>query len=177
MGLSARNGKPGFECDICGVFISDLRFHKSCSRCHKDICSRCAALSFSSSNLFPRFNRFRRIERPSYVCPDCEEELHNEKKEAQTEEEKEPSRTITTCQLCGSNDEPLEEKIFGYRPPTFTNCERCGKPICDQCLIAVHDPSYDYGLVCRDCYQSKEKQDEKEREELWREEEEIKLEE
>ena len=170
MGLSARNGKPGFECDVCGAFIGDLRLHKSCCKCHKDICSSCAALSFSPRDFFPRFNRYPRIEKPSFVCQDCEEEFENEKIEAQTKEES--SRTITTCQLCGSNDEPLEEKIFGYRPPTFTNCERCGKQVCDQCLIAVYDPSFDYGLVCRDCYQFKEEHDEKEREELWREEEE-----
>jgi hypothetical protein len=177
MGLSARNGKPGFECDVCGVFIDDFKFLKSCRRCHIDICLGCASLSFNPSDLFPRFNRHLRIEKPSFVCPDCEEELNKEKTEAQTEEENETPRTITTCQLCGSNDEPPEERIFGYQPPTFMNCEKCGKLVCDQCLIAVYDPSYDYSLVCRDCYQSKEQQDAKEREEYWREEEESKIEE
>jgi len=170
MGLSARNGKPGFECDVCGAFIGDLKFLKSCRKCHKNICSSCAALSFGPNDFFPRFNRHFRIEKHQFVCPDCEEELEDEKIKAQAEKEEEPPKTITTCQLCGSNDEPPEERIFGYRPPTFTNCERCGRLVCDQCIIAVYDSSYDYGLVCRDCYQSKEQQDEKEREELWREE-------
>jgi len=43
---------------------------------------------------------------------------------------------------------------------------------CDQCLISVYDPSYEYDIVCRDCYEAKEQQDAKERKELWREEEE-----
>jgi hypothetical protein len=62
-------------------------------------------------------------------------------------------------------------------PPTFMNCERCGRLVCDQCLIDVYDPYYDYGLVCKECYQAKEQQDAKEREEYWREEEENKIEE
>lgn len=177
MGLSARNGKPGFECDVCGAFTGDLKFLKSCRKCHKDICSSCAALSFGPNDFFPRFNRRFRIEKSSFVCPECEEELEDEKIEAQAEKEEESSRPIIKCALCTATDEPPEEKIFGYRPPTFTNCERCGKQVCDQCLIAVYDPSYDYGLVCRDCYQFKEEHDEKEREELWREEEENKVEE
>jgi len=37
MGDSDRNGKLGFECDVCGVFIGDIRLIKRCYRCHKDI--------------------------------------------------------------------------------------------------------------------------------------------
>ncbi len=79
--------------------------------------------------------------------------------------------------FCTATDEPPEYKIFGYRTPTFSNCERCGKLVCDQCHIAVYDPFYEYGIVCKDCYAAKEQQDEKEREEYWREEEENKIEE
>jgi hypothetical protein len=68
-------------------------------------------------------------------------------------------------------------KTFGYRPPHFSNCERCGRLVCDQCLIEVYDPLYEYDILCRDCYEAKEQQDAKEREEYWREEEENKLEE
>jgi hypothetical protein len=68
-------------------------------------------------------------------------------------------------------------KIFGYNPPRFSNCERCGKLVCDQCRIAVYDPFYDYDIVCRECYAAKEQEDERKREEYWREEEENKLEE
>jgi hypothetical protein len=117
------------------------------------------------------------MEKPSYVCPDCKDELLNKEIEAQAEEEEESPRPITKCALCAANDKPPDMKTFGYSPPHFSNCERCGRLVCDQCLIAVFDPSYDYGLVCRDCYQSKEQQDAKKREELWREEEENKLEE
>ncbi|MDP2926598.1 MAG: hypothetical protein Q8N65_00425 [bacterium] len=67
-------------------------------------------------------------------------------------------------------------KIFGYSPPHFLSCERCGRLVCDQCLIEVYDPLYEYKIVCRDCYEAKEQQDAKKREEYWREEEENKLE-
>jgi len=177
MGYSVRNGKLGYEYDVCGVFLGDLRFYKSCRRCQKAICSSCAVLSFSPSNLSPRFLRYRRIEKPSCVCPDCKEELENEEIEVQAEKEEEPPRTITTCQRCGANDEPPESKIFGYSPPHFSNCERCGRLVCDQCLISVYDPFYEYDIVCRDCYEAKDQQDAREREEYWREEEESKLEE
>lgn len=177
MGYSVRNGKLGYECDVCGVFIGDIRLLRSCYRCHKNICSLCAKLSFNASKLPPQFFRYRRIEKPSYVCPDCKEELENEEIEAQAEDEEEFPRPITKCALCAANDEPPEYKIFGYRPPTFSNCERCGKLVCDQCRIAVYDPCYEYDIVCRECYAAKEQEDERKREEYWREEEENKIEE
>jgi len=171
MGYSVRNDKLGFECEVCADF-SDLRLTNLCGRCHKRICISCSTAHFFLDKLPSRFFRYRRIEKPTYVCPDCEEELENEEIEAQAERGEEPPRTITTCQRCGSNDEPPDMKIFGYSPPHFSNCERCGRLICDQCLIAVYDPFYEYDNVCRDCYEAKEQQDAKEREEYWREEEE-----
>jgi len=177
MGYSVRNGKLGYECDVCGGFIGDLRLSNICRRCCKRICTRCSILHFIPSKLSPQFFGYRRIEKPSYVCPDCNEKLENEEIEVQAEKEEEPPRTITTCQRCGANDEPPESKIFGYSPPHFSNCERCGRLVCDQCLISVYDPFYEYDIVCRDCYEAKEQQDAREREEYWREEEENKLEE
>ena len=47
---------------------------------------------------------------------------------------------------------------------------------CDQCRIAVHDPFYEYDIVCKKCYEAKEQEDAKKREELWPEEEEKQLE-
>ena len=172
-----RNIKIGYECDVCGNYFGDIRLSNICQRCQKRMCTRCSTVHFTPERLSPLFFRHRRIEKPPYVCPDCKEELENEEIEVQNEKEEEPLRTITTCQRCGANEEPPERKIFGYSPPTFTNCERCGKLVCDQCLISVYDSSYDYDLVCRDCYEAKEQQDTKEREEYWREEEENKLEE
>jgi len=176
MGYSVRNGKLGFECDVCGVFVGDIRLLKSCYRCHKDICPLHARLTLKPASLRPQFRPSRWDDRLCYVCPDCDEERQREELDDKAEEKSEPAQPITTCQRCGANDEPPDMKIFGYSPPHFSNCERCGRLVCDQCLIAVFDPSYDYGLVCRDCYQSKEQQDAKEREEYWREEEENKIE-
>jgi len=107
----------------------------------------------------------------------CKEDLENREIEVQAEKEQKPLGTITTCQRCGANDEPPDMKIFGYSPPHFSNCERCGRLVCDQCLVAVYDPFYEYDIVCKDCYEAKEQQDAKEREEHWREEEESKIEE
>lgn len=104
--------------------------------------------------------------------------MENEEIEAQAEKEEESSRPITKCALCTATDEPPEYKTFGYRPPTFSNCERCGKLVCDQCRIEVYDPYYDYDIVCRECYTAKEQEDKRKREEYWREvEEENKIEE
>jgi hypothetical protein len=176
MGYSVRNGRLGFECEVCGDF-SDLRLTNLCGRCIKRICWRCSIAHVFPDKLPPRFFRYRRIEMPSYVCPECNEELENEEIEAQAEKEEESSRPITKCALCTATDEPPEHKTFGYRPPTFSNCERCGKLVCDQCRISVYDPYYDYDIVCRECYSAKEQEDKRKREEYWREEEENKLEE
>lgn len=169
--------KIGYECDFCGNHFGDISLSNICQRCQKRICPQCSTIHFTPYKLSSPLSRYRRIEKPSHVCPDCKEILENQEAEARAEKEEESSRPITKCSLCAATDEPPEYRIFGYRLPTFTNCDRCGKLVCDQCLIAVYDPSYEYGLVCRDCYQSKEQQDAKEREELWREEEENKIEE
>lgn len=177
MGSSIRKGKLGFECDVCRDFVGDLRLSNVCRRCLKRICLPCSIPHFIPSKPPPQFFRNRRIEKPAYVCPDCKEELEHEEIEVQAEEEDESPRPITTCQICGANDEPPESKIFGYSLPHFLNCERCGRLVCDQCLISIYDPFYEYNIVCKDCYEAKEQQDAKEREEHWREEEESNLEE
>jgi hypothetical protein len=172
MGYSVRNGKLGFECDVCESFFPGLFLMELCHKCKKQICPKCQRIHLSPSRSSFRLQRYPRLEKPTFVCPDCEADLESEEIEAQAEKEEESPKLITKCALCTATDKPPEYKTFGYRPPTFTNCEKCGKLVCDQCLIAVYDPSYDYDLVCRDCYQSKEQQDEKEREEYWREKEE-----
>jgi hypothetical protein len=177
MGYSARNGKLGFECDVCGVFVGDIRLLKSCYRCHKDICPLHARLTLKPASLRPQFRPSRWDDRLCYVCPDCDEERQREELDDKAEEESEPAQPITSCQRCGANDEPPDMKTFGYRAPHFSNCERCGRLVCDQCLIEVYDPLYEYKIVCRDCYEAKEQQDAKKREEYWKEEEENKLEE
>jgi len=177
MGYSVRNGKLGFECDVCGVFVGDIRLLQSCYWCGRVICPLHARLFFKPSDLPPQLRRYRRDDGLRYACPDCFEEHERESPKDEVKEEPEPSEPITKCALCTATDEPLDSKIFGYRPPTFSSCHRCGKLVCDQCLMAVYDPFYDYDLVCRECYDAKEQQDAKEREEHWREEEENKLEE
>ena len=185
MGYSVRYGKLGFECDVCGVFIGDLRLLKSCYSCHKDICSLHARWTLKPTSLRPQFRFSRREDKFCYVCPECDEERKREELEKEEEEkqkqeeleEEEAKRVITKCQICTATDEPPEYKTFGYRTPTFSNCERCGKLVCDQCRIAVYDPYYDYDIVCRECYTAKEQEDKRKREEYWREEEESKLEE
>ena len=104
------------------------------------------------------------------------EERQREELDDKAEEESEPAQPITTCQRCGANDKPPDYKIFGYKPPTLKNCQKCGRLVCDGCLISVYDPSYEYDIVCRECYEAKEQEDAKKREEYWREEEENKLE-
>ena len=99
MGYLARNGKLGFECDVCGDFIGDLRLSNICRRCRKRICMRCSIAHLFPDRVPPQFFRYRRIEKPTYVCPECNEELENEEIEAQAEKEEESSRPITTCQM------------------------------------------------------------------------------
>jgi len=165
MEYSARDGKQGLECDVCGVFVGDSRLLKSCYRCHKNICPLHARLTAKPASLRPQFSSRRWDDRLCYVCPDCDEERQREELDDTAEEESEPTQPITICQICGANDKPRDMKTFGYRTPTFSNCERCGKLVCDQCHRAVYDPFYEYGMICKDCYAAKEQQDEKEREE------------
>jgi len=176
MAYSFKYGKLGFECDVCGNYFPGLFLIEICRECEKQICPLCRRIRLSQSRSYFGLHRRSKFEKPEYVCPDCEANLEIEEIEAQAEKEEESSRTITKCALCTATDEPPEYKTFGDRTPTFFNCERCGKLVCDQCLIDVYDPYYDYGLVCKECYQAKEQQDAKEREEYWREEEEKKLE-
>jgi len=124
MGYSARNGKLGFECDVCGVFVGDIRIIKSCDRCHKDICPPHARLTSKPASLRPQFRPSRWGDRVCYVCPDCDEERQREKLNDKAEEESEPAQPITTCQRCGANDEPPDMKTFGYRAPHFSNRPR-----------------------------------------------------
>ena len=177
MELSARNGKPGYECEVCGEFVSDLRLSHICRRCGKHLCLRCSVFHFMPSKLPLRILGHRNIERSSFVCPDCQEILENEEAAAQAEKEEESLRPITKCSLCAANDEPPERKIFGYTPPQFSNCDRCGRLVCDQCIMCPPDSSYKYNLACSACYSTIEQEDARKREEYWREEEENKLEE
>lgn len=86
-------------------------------------------------------------------------------------------KPIANCEICFVDDEPPEYKIFGYSAPHFLNCERCGRLVCDQCLISVYDPNYEYDIVYKECYEAREQQDTNEREEYWRDEEENTFEE
>ena len=112
MGYSVRNGKLGFECEVY-FRVSDLRLSHFCRRCHKLICTLCSTPHIFPNDLPPQFLRYRRIDKPSYVCPDCKEELENEEIEVQAEEEEESSRPMTTCQICKTDDSPPDHKIFG----------------------------------------------------------------
>ena len=100
--------------------------------CHRVLCSLCVRRFYLSSDDYfrPRWRRFplEYIE----ICSHCYEELEREKleEESKIEEEQEPPEPITKCELCGANDEPPDRKIFGYSPPTFRNCDRCGKLVC-----------------------------------------------
>ena len=87
MTYSVRNGKLGFECDVCFRFVSDLKSLKSCDRCHKAICPLCSIPHFIQSNLHAQSFRNRQIEKLSYVCPDCKAELESEEQEEAREKE------------------------------------------------------------------------------------------
>lgn len=175
MELSSRNGKPGFECEVCGEFVGDLRLSHICRRCGKHICLRCSISRFMPSKLPPRIFGYRGIERSSFVCTDCEEILENEETEAFVQKEEESLRPITKCSLCAATDEPPEYKIFGYSPPQFSNCDRCGRLVCDQCIMRPPDSDYKNNLVCSECYSRIEQENARIREEYWREEEENNL--
>ena len=177
MSYSVRYGKIGFECDVCGNYFSGLFLMELCRKCKKQICPTCRRIHLSPSRSSFRLQRYPRLEKPTFVCPDCETDLESEEIEAQVEKEEESTRTITTCRLCGADDSPPDYKIFGYKPPTFMNCQKCGRLVCDGCLVSVYDPYYEYDIVCGECYEAKEQEDAKKREEYWREEEENKLEE
>jgi|GEM_PF-2934089 len=171
-----KNIKIGYECDFCGNHFGDIGLSNICQRCQKRICPQCSTIHFTSHKLSSPLFRYRRIEKPSHICPDCKEILESEEAAAQAEKDEESSRPITKCSLCASTDEPPEYKIFGYRLPTFTNCDRCGKLVCDQCSLSPPDSSFKYNLVCSECYSAIEQEDARIREEYWREEEENKLE-
>jgi len=177
MAYSVKYGKLGFECDVCGDYFPGLSLIEICRECKKQICPLCRRIRLSQSRSYFGLHRRSKFEKPEYVCPDCEANLEIEEIEAKAEKDKESSRPVTTCQRCGADDSPPEYKIFGYRPPEFSNCEKCGRLVCDHCLISVYDPFYEYNIVCRNCYEAKEQEDAREREEYWREEEENKFEE
>jgi len=86
MGYSVRNRKLGFECDVCGVFVGDIRLLKSCNRCQKVICPLHARLFLKTSDLPSQFRRYRRDDGFCYACPDCDEERQREKLEKEGEE-------------------------------------------------------------------------------------------
>jgi len=106
------------------------------------------------------------------VCSDCYEELErkNSEEESRIEEDKEPPKPITKCELCTASDEPPGQKIFGYNSPTFRSCERCGKLVCNGCSTSSLDGQYEYSVICSQCYAALSEEDEQEREELKREE-------
>ena len=110
MGYSIRNGKLGFECEVCWRFVGDLRLSNFCRRCHKLICTLCSIPHFFTNKLPPQFLRSRRMDKLSYVCPDCKEELESEEIDVQAEDEEESPRPITKCSLCAATDEPPDLK-------------------------------------------------------------------
>jgi hypothetical protein len=181
MAYSVRCGKLGFECDVCGVFVGDIRLIKSCYSCHRVICPLHTRLFFRTSDLPPQFRRYRKDDGFRYACPDCDEERQRKEQEEQKKEEKrleeESQKPITTCQICGADDSPPDHKIFGNKPPEFMTCDRCGRLGCDNCISGSPEGHYEYDVICRECYQAIEQEEAREREEHWREEEENKIEE
>jgi len=176
MAYSAKYGKLGFECDVCGNYFPGLFLMETCRKCEKQICPLCRRIRLSQSRSYFGLHRRLKFEKPEYVCPDCAADLESEEIKAQAEKEEESSRPITTCQICGADDSPPEYKIFGYSPPYFLNCDRCGRLGCDNCITGSPEPHYEYDVICRDCYKTLEEEETREREEHWREEEENKLE-
>lgn len=176
MGYSVRNGKLGFECDVCGVFVGDIRLLKSCYRCHKDICPLHARWTLKPTSLRPQFRFSRWEDKFCYVCPECDEERQREEQEEKKKEEErieeESQKPITTCQICGADDRPPDYKIFGYKSPEFLNCDRCGRLGCDNCISGSPEGHYEYDVICRECYQAIEQEEAREREEYRREVEE-----
>jgi hypothetical protein len=166
MEYSVRSGKHGFECEVCGRFVGDLKLSHFCRRCHKLICILCSTPHFFPTDLSPQFLRNRKIDKPSYVCPDCKEELGSEEIEVPVEEEDESPRQITECALCAATDEPPDQKTFGYSSPDFFNCERCGKLVCENCIRSATDMMHGYfyetlennNMVCKECYEGLEKE-------------------
>jgi hypothetical protein len=110
MADSVRYGKVGFECDVCGVCIGDIRLLKRCYRCHKDICPLHARWALKPESLRPQFRFSRWEDRFCDVCPDCDEERQREELEREEEdrqrqeelEEEEAKRVIPRCQICGA---------------------------------------------------------------------------
>jgi hypothetical protein len=168
----------GLFCEVCGTEIKNLRFLKTCRKCQKILCSLCAQRFYIPSRDFikPRSWKQRIPLQYEEVCSDCYEKLEGEKVEAddKIDEEQEPPKPITTCELCGSNDEPPRYHIFGYTSPTFFRCCRCGKLACDVCTSSPPEGHYEYDLVCRQCCDALEAEDSKSREEAWRAAEEEK---
>jgi hypothetical protein len=130
MAYSVKYGKLGFECDVCGVFIGDIRLLKNCYYCHKDICPLHARWGLKPVSLRPRFRFSRWEDRFCDVCPDCEEERQREEQEKEEEErqrqeeleEEEARRVIPRCQICGAHEVHGEGKTFPSPPLSFTNC-------------------------------------------------------
>jgi len=185
MAYSVRYGKVGFECDVCGVFVGDIRLLKSCYRCHKDICPLHARWTIKPASLRPQFRFSRLVDKFCYVCPECDEERQREEQEKEEEvrqrqeeiEEEEARKVIPRCQVCGAHEAHAEGKTFPSPPLSFTNCERCGKLICNFCATTPPDCHKNWFLICKECCNYFVEEDEREREEYWRKEEENKLEE
>lgn len=92
----------------------------------------------------------------------CFEKLEEQEVEDQTNKETETNVPIAVCELCGSDNGPSDHKIFGYGPPEFHRCDKCGKPVCDSCSIPSTHGHHKYGLACRECYDDVGREDERE---------------
>ena len=164
----------GLLCDVCKSEIKNLWFLRTCIECHRILCSGCIRRFYYHSTKIngPRWQKFTL--KYEEVCNDCYEKLEEERleEESKIEDEKEPPKPITKCELCTATDEPPERKTFGDRKPHFTRCDRCGRNVCDLCIIDIYNPRYDYDLICRKCYNEIEEEEAREREEIWRKREE-----
>jgi hypothetical protein len=159
----------GLSCEVCGTRAKNPSLFRICPECHRIVCAACVRRLYLCSKDYSRLRWSKFSPKYREVCSDCHEELQAQQLEDQVEEKPEASGPITTCEICGSNDEPPDHKIFGYRPPQFLRCDRCGKLVCDSCNKPSPEGHYEYGMICSQCYDDLAREDEREREESRRE--------
>jgi len=162
----------GLPCGVCGEPISIYGF-KLCNRCHIVLCVKHRRSRIEQSDLPPQFRRRERLHFVEF-CPDCFDEVEREAQEKIEEEdlkEKEyqewrENQVVHQCSICSANDAPDEgPKTFpSGLQLSFHTCGRCGKLVCNSCILSATDMMHGYfyeaivkyEMVCKECYEALE---------------------
>lgn len=147
-------------CDICGEMIP-FQMPKSCQRCHKKLCIMCTQYIEPYeqwwSGKWHRSKKRKLFDNPA--CPKCYDEIEKESedKKAEEEEKREKEEHIKEdeeqnpkfkCNLCTASGNFQSTYSIGA-PLVFTNCPKCGRSVCTNCIVS--SDMYE-NSVCKNCY-------------------------